>query len=385
MASHMLSDENLRKLRLASIRPYVESEGWHSKQLFRNVLAVFERDANCTDQLLVPTNPSYEDFSEQMRTVVCKIAAAQKRSPDAVMQDLLSLDVDTLRFTVKETKTGPDTLPLEQGLSLLEGARRSLLAAACTVLSPDRTYHPRMSMGLAQEFVRVCELGQTEPGSFTIAVRCPLAASDLVVDKGGASEVPFARRATETLVGSLVRLVQGMDQDRVDTLLQGTPDSAPITANLCEARLLMQPERENEKIRISVSWARSFPASIADDQVTLRGDHFPQISRLGRQLRARIGLRIERFLAQVDELRGVMSTEGHRQGEVRLTVYHEDEAVKARVNLDPARYAIALEAHVVGQYVVVTGVLDRGPRISTLTDVAQFEAVEQGRQIQLEL
>jgi hypothetical protein len=146
----------------------------------------------------------------------------------------------------------------------------------------------------------------------------------------------------------------------------------------------MQPECEDGSIGVSVSWARSYPASIQGERVILRGEHFPYISRVGRQLRARIGLRREKFLAHVDELRGVMSAEGRRHGEVRLTVYHEDEAMKARVSLDPAQYAVALEAHVAGQYVLMTGALDRGPRVATLTDIAQFEVVEQRRQIQVQ-
>jgi hypothetical protein len=345
------------------------------------VLAVFERDDGADDQLLIPTDPNFEDFSDQMRSVVRKIAEVEKRKPEDVVQDLLSLDVDTLRFTARETGTEEGTLPLEQGVSLLEGARRSLLAAACTVLSPNRTYHPRMTMGQAEEFVRLCELGQTELGSFTITVRCPLTAPGIGVAPPGSGDVPFARRTTEMLVRSLTRLVTAMDQDRIDAVFENAPGFAPITANLCEAILLMQPERDNGSIAVSVNWARSCPAAISCERIMLRREHFPLIRSMGKHLRGRLGPRRERFLAQVDELRGVMGGDGRRQGEVRLTVYQEDEAITARVDLNAAQYEIALHAHETGRYVAAIGMLDRGPRISTLSDVGEFEAVEQGRAI----
>jgi hypothetical protein len=383
MFSDPLTDAALKSLRYAAIRPYVESHGWRMKQLFRDVVVVFDRATGGTDQLLIPTDPGFDDFSDQMRSVVRKLAAVEKRSPQEVLQDLLSLDVDTLRFTAIETGRELGTLPLEQGVSLLEGARRSLLAAACTVLAPERTYHPRMSMGRAGEFVRLCELGQTELGSFTITVRCPLTVPGTAVENSG-SNVPFARRTTETLMRSLTRLISAMDQGRMETVLENASGAAPITANLCEAMLLMQPERDDGSVAVSVSWAHSCPASIPGERVTLRREHFPQIRTVSRQLRGGVGPRREKFLAQVDELRGEMGGDGRRSGEVRLTVYQDDEPITARVNLNPAQYEIAIRAHESGRYVVALGLLDRGPRISTLTGLGEFEAVEQGR-LNLEL
>lgn len=372
--SGILSDTSLKMLRLATIRPYVESHGWHRGPLFRDVLAVFERDGDGSGQLLVPTNPDFDDFPQQMRSVITKIAAVENRSPEAVAQDLLALDVDILRFTVREMATAQGTLPLEQGVSLLEGVRRSLLAAACSVLAPELRYHPRMSLGLAEDFVRLCELGQTEPGSFTINVRCPLAASDL--SSGRQDDAPFARRATEMLVASVIRLVKAMDQDGVDTLFQASPSSAPVTANLCEALLLTEPQHERASIVVSASWASLYPSSVSGGQVALRAEHFPVIRDVSKRLRGRGGAMRERFLAEVDELRGVMGEDGLRQGDVRLTVYHEGEAIRTRVSLDPARYEIALRAHMTGRYLVASGTLDRGPRVATLTDVGHLDVLD---------
>jgi len=97
---------------------------------------------------------------------------------------------------------------------------------------------------------------------------------------------------------------------------------------------------------------------------------------MGRHLRGQVPSKSERFYALVDELRGIMGEDGRRHGEVRLTVYHAEEAIKARVNLGSGQYEIASVAHMNGRHVRVGGALERGPRVSTLTGVSQFDIVE---------
>ena len=87
------------------------------------------------------------------------------------------------------------------------------------------------------------------------------------------------------------------------------------------------------------------------------------------------------FLARVDILAGSeLDGSGRRYGEVKLSVLvgDDDEFVRARSVLDAEKYKVADEAHMRNRYVVVSGVLNRGARVSTITDVTVFElAAEQ--------
>ncbi len=379
MPVESVTEATLRKLRLANIRPYLEQHGWERRHVKHDVLAVFEKPSGSLDQILVPTNAEFDDFPEQMRNVVLKLAASERRSPEAVVNDLLSLDVDTLRFSVRSSATDRGALPLEEGLALIDGARKSLLAAACSVLAPANTYHPRMSRTEAEDLVRACELGQTEIGSYTVTIRCPMYASDLQLDTGAevTEEVPFARRATETLWNSIDRLVTAIDQDDVDTALLPGDAGTRLTSNLCDALLKMQPSQETASLALSVAWAPSQPTRVVSASLVLRAEHFPVIATIGKQLRGQPDKRAAPFVAQVDELRGAIGEDGRRQGEVRLTVYHEDEAVKVRVNLDSDQYALADQAHMSGRYILVQGVLNRGPRISSMSELASIQTIEE--------
>lgn len=80
------------------------------------VLAIFDLEVGGTGHLLAPTRLDYTDLSEPLAD--CEDCAMEKRAPEAVIHDPLSQHVDALRFTVRE-----EALPLDQGLSLLAGAR----------------------------------------------------------------------------------------------------------------------------------------------------------------------------------------------------------------------------------------------------------------------
>jgi hypothetical protein len=82
-----------------------------------------------------------------------------------------------------------------------------------------------------------------------------------------------------------------------------------------------------------------------------------------------------RFLVRVDVLGGSeVDIQGRRYGEVALSIIlGDDEIVRARAILDPQQYAVANEAHMQNRYVVVTGILDRSNRLSTVRDVTGFE------------
>lgn len=372
MANEHLPDASLKQLRLSHVRAYAERRGWQRGETFRNRFVIFGREGGSLDQLLVPMNPDFSDFTEMMQRVVLQLAADGGQRPASVLEDLLSLDVDTIRFSVRSPDADRGTLPLEQGLALLDGARRSLLAAACTVLAPENRYHRRMSRTEAESFVETCEVGQTERGSYTVTLRAPIGMADNSANAAQSTEIPFARKATLTLAASVSRVAQAIDEDRIDSILETQAGAVPVTANLCEALLRMQPERENSAVAFSVSWATSFPAPAASGPVVLRNEHFPLINLMSHRLRGEVAPQAAEFIGHVDELRGELGEDGRRRGEVRLTIYHEDEAIKATADLNAEQYDAAVRSHVSGQRVVVRGVLNRGMRLSVLSGIVTF-------------
>jgi hypothetical protein len=287
---------------------------------------------------------------------------------------LLLPPADVLRFRQVSPDTEAGTLPLDQAVRLINGTRKLLLAAAHSVLVPQ-PYHPRMSRSEAEEFVSRCRLGQTERGSFVLAVACPL---DLQAGLFGPHGEPFARRVTSLLMQALQELSQAADGARIDNLAD--PAHHPgISANLCESLLLLRPGGARAYLGISATWSRAFlpPAHESKRDLQLRQEVFEIAETLAPRLRSLPQPRIDRFFGFVDELRGQPTPNDPRpSGEVRFTLFdQEEEEIRAKADLTAEDYALAGAAHLASDLVSFKGILQRLPRLNRIDSVTDFERV----------
>jgi hypothetical protein len=74
-----------------------------------------------------------------------------------------------------------------------------------------------------------------------------------------------------------------------------------ISANLCDALVMMRPPGDESRLEIRVSWARTRPHLPADvpQSVSFPQEHFPVIEEVGRQLRTRATAGPERYRGNV--------------------------------------------------------------------------------------
>src|SRR5260370_27812601 len=261
-----------------SARQYVLAKGWQRAPDVNGGIALFQRAGSDLDQLVIPLQASGPDFARRIVDVLVTLSEHERRPAEEILNDLLMPDADVIRYRLISPDTAQGTLSLDDGLRVLDGARRSLLAAACSVISPV-PYHPRMSRSEATQLLAGCRLLQTERGSYTVAIACPLRATEettALSDSQGA----FARRTTETLLQSAQRLVKAIEADKVPSLYQDDPTSPVISANLCDAILRMQPPDKRSQLHISVSSAATANHRLLaglPQQAIFHHDYFPVI------------------------------------------------------------------------------------------------------------
>jgi hypothetical protein len=381
------------RIKPAEARAYAAASGWVRVPTANGKVAVFNRPGSDLDQLLIPLDPDLSDYARRMAEVVEGLAEHQGRPASEVLNDLLLPPSDVLRFRIDELETQAGVVPLVQGIDLLEGARRAILASACSVVQPQ-TFHPRLSRAEAEQLLQACRLGQTERGSFTAVIACPLdavggeaiSARPMPLFEGTAGgetfhpaalgPEPFTRKATGLLMKSVARIVSAVDADQVTSLLGPASDHPPISANLCEALVMMQPSGDRSRLTIQASWSRTLPPPPGANWpsiVHLRGDDFPIVEKLAIALRPAREPKPSQFIALVDALAGDPDEHNRVSGEVQLLVFDPEEgSFKARVNLNAEDYHIAWEAHGTAGYVSLNGVLKPGGRVHRIEEVSNF-------------
>jgi len=375
MPRENLPPELLARLDPVEVKGYAKATGWvREARLGAGRVAVFAHPVSDLDQILVPLHRDARGFGPAMGDVVNILAEKENRPAAQVLGDLLMPPADALRFSESGHATEAGDVPLDHGLDMMAGARKQLLAAACSVVRPE-SYFPRMSLGEAEQFLRQCRMRPSELGSFTVAVACPLHA--LPDDAPLLDEVPFTRRVTALLMRSLSRLALAIESDEIAPLLEPAEGETVISANLCEGLLQMTPEEgEGAALTVTASWARTLPPSRTlqiPASVRLRRESFRAIEALANRLRPAHAPRRQTLVGFVDTLNGRPNDENEREGEVILRLADpESDNVRARVVLGVADYRTACDAHNPSRPVLLEGVLHRGGRISRIADVNNF-------------
>lgn len=355
-------------------RHYALSRGWQRVPGVNGGIALFQRSDAELAQLIVPVQRSAPDYARRIVDLVSTLAEFENRPAEQILRDLLIANADVVRFRLVSPETASGDLSLLEGVRILDGARRSLLAAACSVIEP-LPYHPRMSRTEATQLLNACRLLQTEPGSFTFAIACPM---HFVEGQGSLFDdaaMPFARRTTTLLMRSLSRLVRAIETDEVASITQAPAADPAISANLCDALLEMKPPDPKSQLVVSVSWA-SMEQAVADTphSVVMQPDYFPILEDVYRTLRPSQVPAESLFVGYVDTLNGNPGAEGRMQGEACFVLVHEEEEViRARSHLGPEEYQKAVKAHGAARIVKFNGILHLGRRVHQITQVQQFE------------
>ncbi len=389
-----LPEQLVARVNSVDARRYAIASGWQRLPGVNGKVAVYNHPASDLDQLIVPLDAGLADYPRRMAEVLANLAEKEGRPATEILDDLLLPPSDVLRFRVDEPGSQAGYLPLDQGIDLLTGARKAILAAACSVIQPQ-AFHPRLSRVEAEQLVRSSHLGQTERGSFTAVISCPLETDPRpplpmlamfeeqqidVPRTADETNAPFTRQVTSLLMRSIARITSALDADDPDSLLKFGGESVPLSANLCEALLTMQPIGERSRLCLNATWSRSLPQPAASGipaAVQLRREYFPAIESLAINLRPAREPQVALFIGLVDSLYGSPDIDGLVRGEVLLSILNQDETIKARVTLNPNEYQTALEMHGVGGYVSLSGVLIRGNRTHRIAEITNFKALRE--------
>lgn len=364
-----------------SIRNYARGTGWEPIEGSRRRIWLFRHSTERLIQLQIPMDPD-EDTPEAILEIAERIALTEKRSIEAVVDDLATAGADVLRFRVISDEVRSGTIPLEEAESLLMGARQSLSAAACSVSSPA-THHPRTDRVEARELLQNSRMGQTEVGSFVLKVLCPLNA---VSDPPMVAETqPFVRNVTTLLMRSTGKLITGIEQGNLDRVLeaQEAPTARPeISSNLCKGLMTLKGDRDSGAIEIAVKWASylQLPTPDVPKIIRIPVEYYPEIEHAHQILRPQKDECLDkRMIGTVETLNGDVGDDGKRSGEVTLALLlpDEDEIIRARTMLSSDDYEKAVTAHEQGiGYVQLSGRLRRGVRISRIENPKDFKLLK---------
>lgn len=373
--------EVFRNLNPVEIASYLRSTGWHDIAAKPNHSSTWKKNIGGEAlELLLPLNRAIGDFVSRMADVVSDLAAVERRSQLEVLTDLQTAGADVIRVRLRNPESADGTLPIEQGIPLVDNTRELLLAGACAAVVP-RPYFATRKSDLVNQFLGNLRLGQSERGSYvlTILSRVP---PHLAPTNGLLFEIeePFPRRAVWTLSQALQALREAADS----ALSSGHFDpfkeavSAGVSSNLCFALARMaEGIPATSELALSWTWARSRPVEKnAIRDVVFPGDRLPVIDEAARLLKATAPREDVEIRGHVVILRKEGEL-GPPAGPVTILTFIDGTPRRVTVPLAMADHHLAIQAYERGTPVACTGDLIKSGQQFTLHNPRGFTIVSE--------
>jgi len=361
--------EALLAIAPAALSAYARAQGWVRNGAYGDHSDVYAAEG--LPEVILPRTQRLGDYASVVSRLIEIFAQVAETDELSLYRDLVTADRDVIRVRASESTDG--AVAVGDGISLMQGARDMLLAAACSLDNPRPLYRAGANRE-ASDYMRRVRLGQTEHGSFVVTLLTPVIppplqpssdldcppdddSSERLVTRRLADVLQAVRHATERTVGG-------------DTLAFYEAVENGVSANLCESlATLIEPF---PTLDVGLTWARTRPMPTARNVIRFANDDAPIIREAARSFRDREPQPDVRLFGFVQRLR---RDEAETDGTITLHASVDGrEARSVTAVLDPYDYERALQAHRDKAPVVAEGDLKRAgqrwrldnPRITSI-------------------
>lgn len=380
MRAHIEDHEALAALRPLDVAAYLRSHGWQPSDFDTSGRAIrWVLEAEDQFEILLPLDRDFRDFTLRISETLKVLSIAEDRSELEVFHDLTTAAVDVVRVRAQSRRSEDSSLPIEDGVALVEQSRNLMLAAACSAVEPRQQY-PARKPTRAVEYLRNIRLGQTERGSYVLTLISPVPPQLAEEDAGrlfADVEEPFERRVVRTLADGL-QATKGAAAsvatraDGIHVFRRGVERG--ISANLCEALAELGGETRRS-VTISFAWSLTRPGPNDLFSVTFDDDAMPIISEAARLLRETSPQQDVVLTGSVYRLE--RSDDETDPGRISVVGVVDNELRRVTLDLNPEDYNNAITAHRDGIAVSVRGDLVREGRGFALASPRDFRLLSE--------
>ena len=285
MTTNLRDPKVLRAVSPLALSAYARSEGWSKSEAFGEFSDVYVGPQ--LPEIIVPRTQRLGDYAHVVARLLAIFSQAAEVSEVELYYNLVVADRDVFRVRVNNGDND-GTVDLSQGVTLVNGARDMLLAAACSLEAPRPVYRAGANRE-ANEFLRRSRLGQTEAGSFVLTLLSPVIPPQMqppLLPDGDSHDEPVDRQISRRLAQALSaarsatsRTMGGETGVFLEAVSEGT------SANLCEA--LVEVIEPFTSVDVSTTWARTLPTHSARHSVQFSNVDAPILREAARTYRRR--------------------------------------------------------------------------------------------------
>ena len=344
----------LQAISPTALSAYARAEGWRELEPFGEYSDVYA--AEHLPEIILPRTQRLGDYASVVSRLIAVFADVADRDETSLYRDLVTADRDVIRVRVSEATDG--SLSVNVGVDLISGARDMLLAAACSLGQPQPVYRARANSD-ATRLLEGVRLGQTEQGSFVVALLTPVIPPPIPQllpdpeDHFPPIERRLTKRLTEALSATREAVDSGIRGDTRGVNFVGAVDKG-VSANLCEA--LDTLIGSFPTLDVGVTWARTRAMPSPRDVVKFAIGDAPllrEAARVFRDREPRLDIQLFGFVERL------IREESEHDGTISLRTLIDGRSCSVTALLKQSDYDIAILTHSEQEPVILQGDLER--------------------------
>jgi hypothetical protein len=382
MTAYVLDKQLLESISPGDLAAYLRSHNWKQVEQIGNRASVWTKPSDTDEEfeVLLPLIRSTSDYARRISESLDTLSIAEQVHTGQLYRDITTTNADIVRVRLQHNSITNGSIPLENGVRMVNEIRDAILAAACATVSPRALFQSRKP-GEAMHFMENLKLGQTEAGSFIMSVESSVAPKlrhqGLFDDfPPNRDSEPFERRVLLRLNDSLGALSSALLEATGTADAKPFQDAVPlgVSANLCDALVGLGMDGTAEEVSFQFSWAPVRPVNEQTKDIVRFGrDAFPVLREAARILREQAPQEDHQLMGRVIALR---RAEQDYEGRIMMAGLVDGKWRNVRVDLTGRDYQTAVKAHYDKDYVQAVGDLVRHGRGYDLINVREFVVME---------
>ena len=243
-------------------------------------------------EVLQPTLTDASDYDLRMDELLRRLSVWMERTPEAIAEEMIHEGSDISEWRASGLDARDFSVPLEDGLSLVQSVRNVFVAAANATVQ-RRGYIGLSGLKVAREHARVVRMGQTRRGSYIVPVISRVPGAVAQPDDGQSSfdidvsAQPFERRVMAQLAQALsavetmaVKAAQEPTQQQLNESI-----GVGVSYELCAAVANILNADSFGDVDVGFTWARRAASHPDVSRVELPKQARGVIQRMAENLR----------------------------------------------------------------------------------------------------
>ena len=372
--------QTLKSIATSDVTTYLRNRFLENIDTWGNKATIWRLDNSTEHELIVPNSDDSSDYALRISEILSTLAIIEERSETLIYLDIVTENEDLVRFRALHPEADDGSIPLPDGLKLIQGAYNLLISAA-TVVDDKRPFLPNRKPNDAMKYVQQARIGQTELGSYVIVVR-----SDVHINidsnENNNSNLPYGRRVLRTLANALLSL-QSMtyNLDPAQVGEQALEDEIEEfvrlggSIDLCQAVEMLNDSAQEQEVEISFTWSSRLPTEQRMYPTIMITSKMAKLTtRLSEAIRRQLISTEKSVTGNIIRLaRGVEDYIAN----VTVEGLIDDRRRRVRLHIrDEVDHGMVIKAYQMGVQVMVKGVLVKQGNLTLLDQYYDLQLME---------